>query len=998
MDYNSIKELANNYTISSEEIPWPKESNRVEFVKRFPKDQIQNLTIDEYVQGNNNNDSFCYWLEFKKIEGVRVSFGIGGGTSAKFGLYKSKKENEYIAGFDNTILKGDALNDFFKKLIKCILDAIRLVDENRVEEIKNLEIPFRAIVLQKILAIYYPDKFLHIGSPNVILEIANALGINNVEVSKKNQIEVNYECKKLLDKTEPFKDWGYEKMSKFLWDQFNPEDTDSEEKTGVKYWIYAPGSNADMWDEFYAKGIIGLNWDRLGDISQYDSQDSIAKRLIELNINEGSGGSKKNDANANFEFANTMSKGDIIFVKRGRKELLGYGIVDSDYFFDVKRLNYKSCRKVIWKLKGVWQVDHTLVLKTLTDITKYSTDNKLYDKYYQHLFGLMGVISASKNYKKQFIEWLNNNNTNDGGTKSSYLKALEKVSERVKYDIFTTDDLFKLNELYADVLREQKDDNSIYFDVQAPSYGRKGFYSAAINKYIEFIIQITTSKSTILNNNIMSASLNTILYGPPGTGKTYNSISKAVSIIVPDFLFTKNRVDLRQEYKRLENNNQIIFTTFHQSMSYEDFVEGIKPLPPQLNESLKYEIQAGIFKIACARAAYLCHKQYNIDKGTISSNYTYDDLYAAFIQNIKAGIAIGQFPYYKTITGKEVEIFEINSQDSIRARARGSVAPHVAPLTQENIEKLYNKFKKVSNIEDLGAVKEAVGVSPRITEFYAVFRGLKEFEKTFKPDSEIISESLNIDSTEDAEKLKKFSAGIYNEAIINSGVRSEPVVLIIDEINRGNVSQIFGELITLIETDKRFGNSESLEVMLPYSKTKFFVPPNLYILGTMNTADRSVEALDTALRRRFTFEEMLPNYEIQGLQYSVFDFKASEILKVINRRIEKLLDKDHLIGHSYFMNTNSNELFIESMYKNILPLLQEYFYGDFGKIGLVLGGGFVKKVTPDQKADLFAAFDYDDINDFESKETYEIIDYRDNGSVKGAKADFKTAIKLLMNI
>ena len=991
MDYSSIISLAKNYTISTEELQWPKESNRVEFVKRFPKDQIQNLTIDEYIQGNNNNDSFCYWLEFKKIEGARVSFGIGGGTSAKFGLYKSKKENEYIAGFDNTILKGDALNDFFKKLIKCILDAIKLVDENRIEEIKNLEIPFRAIVLQKILAIYYPDKFLHIGSPNVIMEIASALGINNVEVSKKNQIEVNYECKKLLDKTEPFKDWGYEKMSKFLWDQFNPEDVDSEDAAGSRYWIYAPGSNADMWDEFYEKGIIGLNWDSLGDIRQYDSADSIAKKLIESNINGGSGGSKKNDAYANFEFAYTMNKGDIIFVKRGRRELLGYGIVDSDYFFDENRLNYKSCRKVIWKLKGVWQVDHTLALKTLTNLRGYGN-------YYERLFELMGVESTAKNYKKQFIDWLNNNHTNDGGTKSSYLKALEKVSEKIKYDIFIIDDLFKLNELYADVLREQKDDNSIYFDAQAPSYGRKGFYSASINKYIEFIKQITTSKSTILNNNIMPASLNTILYGPPGTGKTYNSINKAISIINPDFLLSNDRVRLREEYKRLENNNQIIFTTFHQSMSYEDFVEGIKPLPPQPNESLKYEIQAGIFKIACARAAYLCHKQYNIDKGTISSNYSFDDLYSAFIQNIKADIAIGQFPYYKTITGKEVEIFEINSQDSIRARARGSVAIHVAPLTQENIEKLYNKFKEVADIEDLGAVKEAVGVSPRITEFYAVFGGLKEFEKTFKPDLEIISESLNIDSTADVEKLKKFSAGIYNEAIINSGATSEPVVLIIDEINRGNVSQIFGELITLIETDKRFGNSESLEVMLPYSKTKFFVPPNLYILGTMNTADRSVEALDTALRRRFTFEEMLPNYEIEGLQYSVFDFKASEILKVINRRIEKLLDKDHLIGHSYFMNTNSNELFIQSMYKNILPLLQEYFYGDFGKIGLVLGSGFVKKVTPDQKADLFAAFDYDDINDFESKETYEIIDYRDSNSIKEVKADFKTAIKSLMNI
>ena len=991
MDYNSIIELANNYNISSDELQWPKESNRVEFVKRFPKNQIINLTIDEYVQGNNNNDSFCYWLEFKKIDGVRVSFGIGGGTSAKFGLYKSKKENEYIAGFDNTILKGDDLNDYFKNLIKCILDAIKLVDDNRVEEIKNLEIPFRAIVLQKILAIYYPDKFLHIGSPNVILEIASALGINNVEVSKKNQIEVNYECKKLLDKTEPFMDWGYEKMSKFLWDQFKPVNADSEVDEGSRYWIYAPGSNADMWDEFYEKGIIGLNWNSLGDIRQYDSQDSIAKKLIESNINGGSGGSKKNDAYANFEFAYTMSKGDIIFVKRGRRELLGYGIVDSDYFFDENRLNYKSCRKVIWKLKGVWQVDHILVLKTLTNLSGYGD-------YYQHLFELMGVLSLPKTYKNQFAEWLYDKRTNERGAKGDYLKLLEKLSEKIKYDIFITDDLFKLNELYKDLLREQTDDNSIYFDAQAPYYGRKGFYSAALNKYIEFINQLSPiNKIKILNNKLMQSSLNTILYGPPGTGKTYSSINKAIGIINPDFLLSNDRVKLREEYKRLENNNQIIFTTFHQSMSYEDFVEGIKPLTPQPNESLNYEIQAGIFKIACARAAYLSQLKYNASKGT-NNNYKFDDLYAAFIESLTSSIQNGIYPIYKTITGKSVEVFEINSQDSIRARAKGSQTIKAAPLTQDNIEKLYNKFKEISDIEDLSAVKETVGVSPRITEFYAVFGGLKEFEKTFKPDIEIISESLNIDSTDDTEKVKKFSAGVYNEAIINSGLNAEPVVLIIDEINRGNVSQIFGELITLIEKDKRYGNSESLEVILPYSKTKFFVPPNLYILGTMNTADRSVEALDTALRRRFTFEELLPNYEIQGLQYSVFDFKASEILKVINRRIEKLLDKDHLIGHSYFIDTNSNELFIQSMYNNILPLLQEYFYGDFGKIGLVLGGGFVKKVTPDQKADLFAAFDYDDINDFESKETYEIIDYRDNGSVKGAKADFKTAIKLLMNI
>ena len=139
------------------------------------------------------------------------------------------------------------------------------------------------------------------------------------------------------------------------------------------------------------------------------------------------------------------------------------------------------------------------------------------------------------------------------------------------------------------------------------------------------------------------------------------------------------------------------------------------------------------------------------------------------------------------------------------------------------------------------------------------------------------------------------------------------------------MSQIFGELITLIEEDKRLGKDEALEVTLPYSKEKFGVPPNLYIIGTMNTADRSVEALDTALRRRFCFEEMPPLYELDGLKYKVSEYDASDILKTINTRIEKLIDKDHTIGHSYFLNEN-NESIVEAFYKNIIPLLQEYFF------------------------------------------------------------------------
>jgi len=224
---------------------------------------------------------------------------------------------------------------------------------------------------------------------------------------------------------------------------------------------------------------------------------------------------------------------------------------------------------------------------------------------------------------------------------------------------------------------------------------------------------------------------------------------------------------------------------------------------------------------------------------------------------------------------------------------------------------------------------------------------------------------------------------------------------VIDEINRGNVSQIFGELITLIEEDKRLGNNESLEVTLPYSKEPFGVPPNLYIIGTMNTADRSVEALDTALRRRFSFEEMPPDYSLNQLDYTVFNYKASQLLETINNRIEKLLDKDHTIGHSYFMVTegkNEEKELLKSFYKNIIPLLQEYFFGDFGKIGLVLGKGFVNKKAWDKSTDTFADFDYES-SDFEERDIYEIIDYRDsdhNYNINTIDMTFEKAIQLLM--
>ena len=228
---------------------------------------------------------------------------------------------------------------------------------------------------------------------------------------------------------------------------------------------------------------------------------------------------------------------------------------------------------------------------------------------------------------------------------------------------------------------------------------------------------------------------------------------------------------------------------------------------------------------------------------------------------------------------------------------------------------------------------------------------------------------------DDEENLSyRVENGIFKNFCETARTRpSEQFVFIIDEINRGNISKIFGELITLIEQSKRQGGTDEIEVVLPYSNEKFSVPNNVYIIGTMNTADRSVEALDTALRRRFSFVEMQPDPEILSTE-KYKDVDLSKLLETINQRIEVLIDKDHQIGHSYFIGIEDIDGLIRTFKDKIIPLLEEYFYGDFGKIGLVLGEKFIEQAKYAEK--VFAKFTYE--NDFlEDKKIYRITSFSD---------------------
>ena len=439
--------------------------------------------------------------------------------------------------------------------------------------------------------------------------------------------------------------------------------------------------------------------------------------------------------------------------------------------------------------------------------------------------------------------------------------------------------------------------------------------------------------------------LNQILYGPPGTGKTYQTITKALSIIVPGFYKDNinERIALTDKFKELTISNwsdtkgQIAFCTFHQSFTYEDFVEGIKPKVVN-DKDIIYEVQKGIFKAICDRARTATNN--SIDFDTVINK----------LQNkiLNDGII--------TLTTDRGNKFDVNytGQTTFRIRPHESTVENPQyPASIENIRMLYE-----------GAP---------LTDLYnpSYVKGILEY------------------------LYGEFDLPVYEEVKDND----KPYVIIIDEINRGNVASIFGELITLIEPDKRSGEDEELSVILPYSKKEFKVPNNVYIIGTMNTADRSVEALDSALRRRFSFEEVMPDdeviTEVLKDKDNWEDTTISIILKKINKRVTRLIDRDHQIGHSYFLkikNLEKSEITnaLKNIFsENIIPLLQEYFFNDFNKLGLVLGEDFLSKEDKDEN--IFAKFTEGDDGDY-TDAVYEIRDPKDMKD-----DEFINAIKGLLN-
>lgn len=425
----------------------------------------------------------------------------------------------------------------------------------------------------------------------------------------------------------------------------------------------------------------------------------------------------------------------------------------------------------------------------------------------------------------------------------------------------------------------------------------------------------------IMPKSTQKQALNQILYGSPGTGKTFNTINRAIEIIDSDFYKENrdNREALKEKFEEYKKAGQIEFITFHQSFSYEEFVEGIKA--KSTDNGLEYKIESGIFKklSKVAKENFENSKKTNLE---LLKEKTLKQKIEIFLND-----ALENGSEFVKTKGGKFRIIEL-SQDEI------TIFTEDSNYSDKKLSIPIDEFYKIleSNLElktSRQMAKDVFGINNQRQRDTYYFAMSKKFYET------------KIESIEN----------IQNEELLKN------YILIIDEINRGNISKIFGELITLIEPSKRVGADEEIRLKLPYSQELFGVPSNLYIIGTMNTADRSIALMDTALRRRFHFEEMMPNSSL--LKNLVVDgIKIDNLLETINKRVEYLYDRDHTIGHAYFMSLENLETKedkkaeLENIFRNkIIPLLQEYFYDDWEKVRLVLGDGFVEKI--EVKSDIF---------------------------------------------
>ena len=488
--------------------------------------------------------------------------------------------------------------------------------------------------------------------------------------------------------------------------------------------------------------------------------------------------------------------------------------------------------------------------------------------------------------KEKFKKWLKENGNADS-TISNYILYLDKhtLNKLIEENLYSKNifDINDIKEIEKIVSFFDKNQNLKIFNKD-----KRSFPKSSLKKYIDFLKQNLEEDKTIETKNNEINIKNIILYGTAGVGKTHNyqhlismieegKNEKEIFDSITDNTDENEIILDKKTFKTIKDDGRVEFVTFHQSYSYEDFIEGFRP-----NENGNIKLEDGIFKILSDKASK------NLDDSKKDNIVLENELHL-----------LTKFKNYinrKIENGEELKLqrgdnfYLIKFEDNklyFKATAKSNVNEEFN-LNYDDFTKIYNSDLAKNTLKDISSILGTNSVQQKYAYYLQIHKDFIENE---------IEDEVSKQEIENT--LKNY-------------------YIVIDEINRGNISKIFGELITLIEEDKRDG----YEVTLQYSKEKFKVPSNLYIIATMNSSDKSIATIDIALRRRFTFLKMLPNLAL------VKNNKAQELMKELNIYIKNTIGEDYMLGHSYFMKVeNEKDLNFIKKYK-IEPLLEEYFYGD----------------------------------------------------------------------
>lgn len=514
------------------------------------------------------------------------------------------------------------------------------------------------------------------------------------------------------------------------------------------------------------------------------------------------------------------------------------------------------------------------------------------------------------NNEQVFKDWMrtqkHNNKNYTNNTITTYCQSLKNSVTNLKLSasIHIQPNLFLYNDFQefqsiCDIIRTAPNYKEI--DKKAGN----GAFSAGIQRYLEFLhdknrASIQEDNKTMENNELkeytelLRMKKNIILQGAPGTGKTYTTAALALSLIDENISYFNHDV-IMEKYQEYVEKGQIAFVTFHQSMDYEDFVEGLKPQLVENSDGntagIAYRVEDGIFKHLCKQAIE--------DSALVSMQDNFESVWGKLVDELDEK----DFIEIPLLSGKNTFRIELNEYGT-----------GLATRTYEDDS--FQKDRWISGKSKFFSKEQ----------LYNVYRGLpgtpaRGHDNYRKAIIRYCKENLGLVE--------------YALPLNNTQSNTNPFILIIDEINRGNVSKIFGELITLLESDKRIGSMHPINVRLPYSKELFFVPSNIYLIGTMNTTDRSVGTIDYAVRRRFAFITLKSEKSAIEKFYdnvpsgtdAVLKNKALELFNTVKtfikeNKIEQDFD-DLMPGHSYFMAKSATELKQKFTYE-VLPLLHEY--------------------------------------------------------------------------